>query len=93
MDYVNNGSNSYGPGDAVSSSVASMSLGEQQHQENGVQAGHRGPGDAKMKGQTLGTGGQTLAGGVVGVYPPVASSHRSSSHSDLLGFSPQLIRG
>ncbi|AWP18120.1 hypothetical protein SMAX5B_020593 [Scophthalmus maximus] len=50
MDYVNNGSNSYGPGDAVSSSVASMSLGEQQHQENGVQAGHRGPGDAKMKG-------------------------------------------
>ncbi|XP_047183385.1 microtubule-associated protein tau isoform X18 [Scophthalmus maximus] len=64
MDYVNNGSNSYGPGDAVSSSVASMSLGEQQHQENGVQAGHRGPGDAKMKAETCAeAGGAEAASG------------------------------
>lgn len=49
MDYVNNASNSYGSGDAMSSSLANMSLGDQ-HQ-NGVQAGHRSPGDVKMKGQ------------------------------------------
>lgn len=42
MDYANNGSNSYGSGDAMSSSLANMSIGDQ-HQ-NGV-------GDVKMKGQ------------------------------------------
>lgn len=49
MDYVNNASNSYGSGDAMSSSLGNMSLGDQ-HQ-NGVQTGHRSPGDVKMKGQ------------------------------------------
>lgn len=48
MDYVNNASNSYGSGDTVSSSLAAMSI----HQENGVQMGHRNPADAKMKGQS-----------------------------------------
>lgn len=52
MDYANNASNSYGSGDAVSASLANMSVHEQRHQENGVQTGHRGPGDAKMKGQS-----------------------------------------
>lgn len=52
MDYVNNASNSYGSGDTVSSSMASMSIHEQRHQENGVQTGHRSPADAKMKGQS-----------------------------------------
>lgn len=51
MDYVNNASNSYGSGDAVSASVANMSIHDQRHQENGVQMGHGSPGDAKMKGQ------------------------------------------
>lgn len=51
MDYVNNASNSYGSGDAVSASVANMSIHDQRHQENGVQMGRRSPGDAKMKGQ------------------------------------------
>lgn len=51
MDYMNNASNSYSPGDAMSSSLANVTLSEQRHQENGVQAGHRSPGDAKMKGQ------------------------------------------
>lgn len=52
MDYVNNASNSYSSGDTVSSSLAAMSIHEQRHQENGVQAGHRSPADAKMKGQS-----------------------------------------
>lgn len=55
MDYVNNASNSYGSGDAVSASVANMSIHDQRHQENGVQMGHRSPGDAKMKGQGNGS--------------------------------------
>ncbi|XP_069374288.1 microtubule-associated protein tau-like isoform X27 [Paralichthys olivaceus] len=50
MDYMNNASNSHGPGDAVTSSLADMSISDQHHQENGVQMGHRSPGDAKMKG-------------------------------------------
>lgn len=50
MDYVNNASNSYGSGDAMSSSLANMSIGDQQ--QNGVQSGHRSPGDVKMKGQS-----------------------------------------
>lgn len=51
MEYMNNASNNYSSGDAVSSSLGSMSINDQRHQENGVQVGHRSPGDAKMKGQ------------------------------------------
>lgn len=51
MEYMNNASNSYSSGDAVSSSLGNMSINDQRHQENGVQVGHRSPGDAKMKGQ------------------------------------------
>lgn len=51
MDYMNDASNSYSSGDAMSSSLANMTLSEQRHQENGVQVGHRSPGVAKMKGQ------------------------------------------
>lgn len=51
MDYVNNASNSYSSGDTMSSSLANMTINDQHHQENGVQMGHRSPGDAKMKGQ------------------------------------------
>ncbi|XP_069374280.1 microtubule-associated protein 4-like isoform X21 [Paralichthys olivaceus] len=53
MDYMNNASNSHGPGDAVTSSLADMSISDQHHQENGVQMGHRSPGDAKMKVRSL----------------------------------------
>lgn len=53
MDYMNKTSGSYTSGDAVSSSLANMSINDQYHQENGVQMGHRSPGDAKMKGQRL----------------------------------------
>ncbi|KAM9336952.1 uncharacterized protein ABDE67_019986 [Symphorus nematophorus] len=49
MDYVNNASNSYSSGDTMSSSLANMTINDQHHQENGVQMGHRSPGDAKMK--------------------------------------------
>lgn len=35
----------------MSSSLANMTINDQHHQENGVQMGHRSPGDAKMKGQ------------------------------------------
>ncbi|XP_042363289.1 microtubule-associated protein tau-like isoform X3 [Plectropomus leopardus] len=49
MDYVNNTSNSYTSGDTMSSSLANMTINDQHHQENGVQMGHRSPGDAKMK--------------------------------------------
>lgn len=52
MEYANNASNSYGTGDTMSASLANMSINDQHHQENGVQMGHRSPGDAKMKGQT-----------------------------------------
>lgn len=44
MEYMNNASNSYGAGDAVSSSLANMTINDQHHQENGV---------AKMKGQEI----------------------------------------
>lgn len=69
MDYVNNASNSYGSGDAMSSSLANMSIGDQ-HQ-NGVQSGH----DVKMKGQRA-SGVCVLGGGggpsccVLEVVPP-----------------------
>ncbi|XP_040923439.1 microtubule-associated protein tau isoform X8 [Toxotes jaculatrix] len=46
MDYA---SNSYSSGDTMSASLANMSINDQHHQENGVQMGHRSPGDAKMK--------------------------------------------
>uniref|UniRef100_A0A1A7WZ12 Microtubule-associated protein n=1 Tax=Iconisemion striatum TaxID=60296 RepID=A0A1A7WZ12_9TELE len=49
MEYMNNTSNSYSSGDTVSASLANMTINEQHHQENGVQLGHRGAGDAKMK--------------------------------------------
>ncbi|XP_072229094.1 uncharacterized protein [Leuresthes tenuis] len=49
MDYMNNASNSYSSGDTMSGSLANMTINDQHHQENGVQMGHRGPGDAKMK--------------------------------------------
>ncbi|XP_035519313.1 microtubule-associated protein tau isoform X15 [Morone saxatilis] len=49
MDYMNNASNSYSSGDTMSSSLANMTINDQHHQENGVQMGHRSPGDAKMK--------------------------------------------
>ncbi|XP_053197705.1 microtubule-associated protein tau isoform X2 [Scomber japonicus] len=49
MDYTNNASNSYSSGDTMSSSLANMTINDQHHQENGVQMGHRSPGDAKMK--------------------------------------------
>ncbi|XP_035853161.1 microtubule-associated protein tau-like isoform X14 [Sander lucioperca] len=49
MDYTNSASNSYSAGDTMSSSLANMTINDQHHQENGVQMGHRSPGDAKMK--------------------------------------------
>uniref|UniRef100_A0A8P4JXC5 Microtubule-associated protein n=1 Tax=Dicentrarchus labrax TaxID=13489 RepID=A0A8P4JXC5_DICLA len=49
MDYMNNASNSYSSGETMSSSLANMTINDQHHQENGVQMGHRSPGDAKMK--------------------------------------------
>uniref|UniRef100_A0A4W6E5Q4 Uncharacterized protein n=1 Tax=Lates calcarifer TaxID=8187 RepID=A0A4W6E5Q4_LATCA len=49
MDYMNNASNSYSSGDTMSASLANMTINDQHHQENGVQMGHRSPGDAKMK--------------------------------------------
>ncbi|TNN03352.1 hypothetical protein fugu_000381 [Takifugu bimaculatus] len=75
MDY--NASNSYGPGDAVSASVANMSIHDQRHQENGVQMGHRGPGDAKMK------EGEAALGGNDG-RPVSDLSGAESSHEDEL---------
>lgn len=56
MDYMNNGSNSYGSGDTVSASLGNMSINDQHHQENGVQMGH-------MKGQSQDTSTQTTAAG------------------------------
>ncbi|XP_039643529.1 microtubule-associated protein tau-like isoform X24 [Perca fluviatilis] len=53
MDYTNSASNSYSAGDTMSSSLANMTINDQHHQENGVQMGHRSPGDAKMKVRSL----------------------------------------
>ncbi|XP_040923437.1 microtubule-associated protein tau isoform X6 [Toxotes jaculatrix] len=59
MDYA---SNSYSSGDTMSASLANMSINDQHHQENGVQMGHRSPGDAKMKAETSAeTGGVEAA--------------------------------
>ncbi|KAG7232354.1 hypothetical protein INR49_008943, partial [Caranx melampygus] len=52
MEYANNASNSYSSGDTMSASLANMTINDQHHQENGVQMGHRSPGDAKMKALT-----------------------------------------
>ncbi|KAM6964482.1 microtubule-associated protein tau-like isoform 9-T9 [Tautogolabrus adspersus] len=52
MDYMNNAPNSYSSGDTMSSTLANMTINDQHHQENGVQMGHRSPGDAKMKVET-----------------------------------------
>uniref|UniRef100_A0A3P8VHZ4 Microtubule-associated protein n=1 Tax=Cynoglossus semilaevis TaxID=244447 RepID=A0A3P8VHZ4_CYNSE len=52
MDYMNNGSNSYGSGDTVSASLGNMSINDQHHQENGVQMGHM-----KENGAALGDSG------------------------------------
>lgn len=41
----------------MSSSLANMTISDQHHQENGVQMGHRGPGDAKMKETSAEKGG------------------------------------
>ncbi|XP_056221826.1 microtubule-associated protein tau-like isoform X6 [Seriola aureovittata] len=49
MEYANNASNSYSSGDPMSASLANMTISDQHHQENGVQMGHRSPGDTKMK--------------------------------------------
>nr|XP_029137872.1 microtubule-associated protein tau-like isoform X12 [Labrus bergylta] len=49
MDYMNNAPNSYSSGDTMNSTLANMTINDQHHQENGVQLGHRSPGDAKMK--------------------------------------------
>ncbi|XP_055360499.1 microtubule-associated protein tau-like isoform X11 [Betta splendens] len=65
MEYMNNTSNSYGSGDTVSSTLANMSINDQHHQENGVQVGHRSPGDAKMKAET--PADQSGAAGVSGL--------------------------
>ncbi|KAM8836305.1 uncharacterized protein AB9W97_002071 isoform 3-T3 [Spinachia spinachia] len=46
MDYANN---SYSSGDTMTSSVANMTISDQHRQENGVQGGHRSPGEAVMK--------------------------------------------
>ncbi|XP_060883884.1 microtubule-associated protein tau isoform X12 [Labrus mixtus] len=49
MDYMNNAPNNYSSGDTMNSTLANMTINDQHHQENGVQLGHRSPGDAKMK--------------------------------------------
>ncbi|XP_071781289.1 uncharacterized protein mapta isoform X2 [Centroberyx gerrardi] len=49
QDYMNNASNSYSSGDTMNASLAGMTINDLHHQENGVQMGHRSPGDAKMK--------------------------------------------
>ncbi|XP_068162248.1 microtubule-associated protein tau-like isoform X2 [Antennarius striatus] len=49
MDYMNKTSSGYSSGDTMNTSLANMTINDQHHQENGVQMGHRSPGDAKMK--------------------------------------------
>uniref|UniRef100_A0A674N4V2 Microtubule-associated protein n=1 Tax=Takifugu rubripes TaxID=31033 RepID=A0A674N4V2_TAKRU len=89
MDY--NASNSYGSGDAVSASVANMSIHDQRHQENGVQMGHRGPGDAKMKaGGAAST--EKPAGGAGGESEP-AENGAAPEDVDSMGASCSLDPG
>lgn len=54
QDYMNNAPNSYSynSGDTMSASLGGMTISDLHHQENGVQLGHRNPGDGPMKGQT-----------------------------------------
>ncbi|KAK6329139.1 hypothetical protein J4Q44_G00011170 [Coregonus suidteri] len=51
QDYMNNAPNtySYNSGDTMSASLAGMTINDLHHQENGVQLGHRSPGDGPMK--------------------------------------------
>uniref|UniRef100_A0A4W5K9Q8 Microtubule-associated protein n=1 Tax=Hucho hucho TaxID=62062 RepID=A0A4W5K9Q8_9TELE len=51
QDYMNNAPNSYNSGDTMSASLAGMTINDLHHQENGVQLGHRSPGDGPMKAQ------------------------------------------
>ncbi|XP_068162250.1 microtubule-associated protein tau-like isoform X4 [Antennarius striatus] len=53
MDYMNKTSSGYSSGDTMNTSLANMTINDQHHQENGVQMGHRSPGDAKMKVRSL----------------------------------------
>uniref|UniRef100_A0AAY5K2F0 Microtubule-associated protein n=1 Tax=Esox lucius TaxID=8010 RepID=A0AAY5K2F0_ESOLU len=55
QDYMNNAPNaySYNAGDPMSASLAGMTINDLHYQENGVQLGHRSPGDGPMKGQPL----------------------------------------
>lgn len=52
QDYMNNSSKSYSAGDTMSASLAGMTVNDLHHQENGVQMGHRSPGNGPVKGQT-----------------------------------------
>uniref|UniRef100_A0AAY5L2E6 Microtubule-associated protein n=1 Tax=Esox lucius TaxID=8010 RepID=A0AAY5L2E6_ESOLU len=51
QDYMNNAPNaySYNAGDPMSASLAGMTINDLHYQENGVQLGHRSPGDGPMK--------------------------------------------
>ncbi|XP_070963020.1 microtubule-associated protein tau isoform X9 [Oncorhynchus clarkii lewisi] len=51
QDYMNNAPNtySYNSGDNMSASLAGMTINDLHHQENGVQLGHRSPGEGPMK--------------------------------------------
>ncbi|XP_029485481.1 microtubule-associated protein tau isoform X5 [Oncorhynchus nerka] len=51
QDYMNNAPNtySYNSGDTMSASLAGMTINDLHHQENGVQLGHRSPGEGPMK--------------------------------------------
>ncbi|XP_070963024.1 microtubule-associated protein tau isoform X11 [Oncorhynchus clarkii lewisi] len=53
QDYMNNAPNtySYNSGDNMSASLAGMTINDLHHQENGVQLGHRSPGEGPMKAQ------------------------------------------
>nr|XP_029137866.1 microtubule-associated protein tau-like isoform X6 [Labrus bergylta] len=62
MDYMNNAPNSYSSGDTMNSTLANMTINDQHHQENGVQLGHRSPGDAKMKVGTSAEEAEVAAG-------------------------------
>ncbi|XP_034148023.1 microtubule-associated protein tau isoform X7 [Esox lucius] len=55
QDYMNNAPNaySYNAGDPMSASLAGMTINDLHYQENGVQLGHRSPGDGPMKVRSL----------------------------------------
>uniref|UniRef100_A0A3Q1I0G6 Microtubule-associated protein n=2 Tax=Anabas testudineus TaxID=64144 RepID=A0A3Q1I0G6_ANATE len=87
MEYMNNALNSYSSGDAVSSSLANMSINDQRHQENGVQVGQRSPGDAKMKEASAEKGGVE---GVSGLSEMESSSREDQGQ--LAGGSASTVR-